>query len=187
MEEVNRQDNEYQVNIPYPEPQVEEKNRQYARLLLSDYAGRKSELTSLLQYAYNAYVLQADEPEIAEIMNKISEVDRKHMDLLGETIFQLGVRPRYGSARRYWTGNNVAYRRTLKEILEEGIELETAMINKYRDHRRQIRDRYIDALLQRLILDERLHRRTFRQLYRRNIGPLPNNQSDRDDLEDQEE
>lgn len=183
MEEINREDNEYQVNLPYPEPQVEGRNRQYARTLLRDYAGRISELTAMLQYTYNSYALKERNPEIAEIMKEIAEVDKIHLDLLGQTILLLGLRPIYGSPRRYWSGNNVSYDLSLKEILENCIALETELIQNYRQQKRQIRDRYIDALLQRIILDDRLHRRTCRRLYRRNIGPLPNNQQD-DDEED---
>lgn len=179
MSEDIRDDNEYEVSLPYPEPKVEDKNRQYARLLLESYAGRISELTSVLQYTYNAIVLNKEYSEVAEIMRKIADVDKKHLDLLGETILLLGIRPRYwDSRRRYWRSDNIDYSTKIDDLLARCIVNERLLIRQYNQQRRQIKDRYVDALLQRIIIDDRLHRRTCRRLYRRYVGPIPSNLGD---------
>lgn len=181
MDESVRDENEYQVSLPYPEMKVENKNRQYARLLLRDYAGRISELTCVLQYKYNYLALKEKYPDVAEVMKQIAAVDETHLELLGESIMLLGTKPIYWNTRRYWSSSSVAYDLSIDQILTKCIANETTLIDRYKQQRRQIKDRYIDALLQRILLDDRLHRRTFRRLYRKYVGPLSNTTEDEEE------
>lgn len=42
----------YAVDLPYPEPMIEEPNIEYANLLLKDYAGTVSEFTAINLYVF---------------------------------------------------------------------------------------------------------------------------------------
>ena len=45
----------FKINKPYPKIQVEKPNTYYANLLLNDYAGINSELTSITQYIFQNF------------------------------------------------------------------------------------------------------------------------------------
>ena len=87
-------------NSPYPIPKVEEENMNYALVLLENYSGNISEETAVHQYLYEYLMLNNEYQEFANIMMEISEVEMKHLRLLGETIKLLGVMPVFGVVKQ---------------------------------------------------------------------------------------
>ncbi|MBS7020456.1 MAG: rubrerythrin, partial [Firmicutes bacterium] len=64
----------------------------------------------------------------------------------------------------YWNAENVNYETDIKKILEYNIHAEEEAIKKYELHLSLIHDKYIQALIQRIIIDEKEHILIFKKL-----------------------
>lgn len=137
----------YIVNLPYPEPRIEMQNVQYANILLNDYAGSVSEFTAVSLYSYQHFVSEGEYKDFAELIGGISMAEMKHLELVGETIKLLGIKPVYIDNAcppgRLWTGAYVNYTTFIKEMLMEDIKSELKAIENYRYHITLINDKYI--------------------------------------------
>lgn len=162
----------YQSNKPYPIPKVERKNKEYARLLLEDYAGANSEDTAIHSYLYQ-YLLKKEElKEFSNIMEHIAEVEMHHLSLLGETIKLLGIVPAFGSYSNldnfiFWNSSNVCYNADLKKIILCDIKNEEEAIRNYKKHYAIIKDHYVRELINRIIEDEEVHIFVLNNLYQK--------------------
>ncbi len=162
---------ELKNNKPYPKVMVERPNLEYASILLESYAGEISEDTAIHLYLYQSLISE----ECKDILLKISEVEMHHLYLLGETIALLGIKPIYGIINqdkiiRLWNAGNVNYNTSLKEILEIDINAEKQAINNYQCYLKIIKDKYIIKLIERIIEDEEIHLKIFKQLYNKYFG-----------------
>ncbi|QAA32846.1 ferritin-like domain-containing protein [Clostridium manihotivorum] len=159
----------YIVNLPYPEPRIERPNVQYANILLKDYSGDVSEFTAINLYVYQHFVSDGEYEDYAELVGGVSMAEMKHLELLGETIKLLGIKPIYIDNAcppgRLWTPRYVNFTTFITEMIMEDIQSEQKAIENYRYHLTLIQDRYIRELLERIILDEELHVKLFKQLY----------------------
>lgn len=158
------------LDIPYPQVEVEEKNPYYAELLSQNYAGTTSETTAVMTYSFQHLSKFNENEEFAKIMEEIAEVEMKHMELLGETIKLLGKEPEYKTCESLrgdcimWSSKNVNYTTNLKEILTNNIKSEEAAIRYYKEHKKEINDKYIKKLIDRILLDEQEHIKIFSTL-----------------------
>lgn len=164
----------YIANLPYPEPRTEGPNAQFANILLKDYAGMVSELTAVNLYLYQHFVSEGKFNEYAELVGGISMAEMKHLELLGETIKMLGVKPIYTDNAfppgYLWSAKYVNFTTLIKEMLKEDIKSEIQAIENYKYHISIIDDKYIIELLQRIIIDEELHVKLFNDIYEKYIG-----------------
>lgn len=159
----------YTLKNPYPIPKVEKENKEYAYLLLEDYAGINSEETAIHTYLYQSFI-QTEFKELEEILLTISKVEMHHLRLIGKTIRLLGIDPCYYTfsstkTAKYWNASYVCYEKDVKKLLEHNIQQEKDAILKYRLHQKEIKDKYIKELLERIIQDELLHVQIFETLY----------------------
>ncbi|MGI6485048.1 MAG: ferritin-like domain-containing protein [Tepidanaerobacteraceae bacterium] len=146
----------------YPEIRVSGPNIQYARILLEDYSGEVSEFTAIAQYVHHYFVLQSINREIAELLECISFVEMRHLEILGKIISMLGVEPRYvtigqNNMEKYWDSSYVFYGVSLCDRITSDIAGEWAQIANYRKHIKMIDDPYIRRILERIIMDELHH------------------------------
>lgn len=157
------------IDKPYPEPKIICKNAYYANILLQDYAGAVSELTAITLYSYQHIVGEGKYKDYAELIGGISIVEMKHLELLGETIKLLGIKPAFIDSACYngklWTASYVNYTTDIKEMILSDIRAEADAIKNYQEHIELIEDKYIDKLLARIIEDEKLHLRLFEKIY----------------------
>ena len=159
------------LDIPYPEVKVEEKNPYYADILSEDYAGRVSESTASFLYSYQHFNTFNTNEKFSEILEQISIVEMKHLEMLGKTIKLLGKEPVYKTCEAsrgdciMWTANYVDYSTSLKDMLKVDIYSEKTAIKTYEHHKRIINDKYIKQMLDRIILDEKRHLEIFQTLY----------------------
>ena len=105
-------------------------------------------------------------PEAAAALEKISIVEMMHMEKLAKTIRLLGVDPHVkgGPEAAAWTSGSIQYGLTLAQRLHLDLASEYEAIYNYEKHIRMIDDPYIKALLRRIVLDEQLHVKHFKQL-----------------------
>ncbi len=157
---------------PYPEIRVSGRNPYFARLLLEDYAGHSGELTAINQYMYHHFVLESGHEEVADLLSCIGLVEMHHLEILAETILELGVDPRYriiegNGTERYWDSSFVFYGTTLCDRLTADLAGEWAAIANYCKHQQMITDPFVNQILERIILDELHHVRLFNQMIER--------------------
>ncbi|MEG2322114.1 MAG: manganese catalase family protein [Bacilli bacterium] len=150
--------------LPYPEIKVERTNIEEAKILLYSYAGIVSELTAINQYMYQAFTLNN---QYANTVKKIGIVEMHHLELLGETIAMLGLDPKYitynfNNEIIPWNSNYINYSKT--DILNLNILGEQEAINNYQKTISLISDKYVKSLLERIILDEEIHIKIFKEL-----------------------
>lgn len=165
--EWNMNINKIAVAAPgsYPPIQVIGPNRKYADMILQDIAAAKGEMTTVYQYFYQNWCLEEIDPDLALLLNRIAQVEIKHLDLLGRLVVLLGANPvclsRPGNRNSAWNGNMINYHHGEKFLLSYNIRLEQSTLNNYIAQARMIKDPYICDLLNRIAQDEELHRDLF--------------------------
>ena len=178
MTDHHREQARCNLNLPYP-PVQPGRDPQTASLLLEDYSGAASELTAVTQYFYASAQMQgrcqAIYKQYAADLESIAIAEMLHLDLLAQAIIAKGGDPRYVTMggrkpERCWNSGVIAYSKDPACILLESIDAEQGAINQYRRHIRCIEDVSVQALLERIVLDEERHLQLFQQLYRQMMG-----------------
>ena len=161
---------EYRVNKPYPKIEVERPNKKYAKLLLEDYAGISGEDTAIHQYSFQHFDKFNVSKDFADTLAKIAAVEMRHLELLGETIKLLGLNPKFKFTERnchyltYFSSSFVNYETDIRNMLLSDIEIEEKAIKNYLYHISIINDKYVKRLLYRIIEDEQVHIKCFKEL-----------------------
>lgn len=128
-----------------------------------------SEMTAINQYIYHhlTFEFTKDLSELAKLEECISIIEMYHLELLGETIYLLGIDPEFKILDKgrqiYWNASYVYYGEKVCDRLAADIEAERKAISQYKEHRQLIRDPHIQKLLERIILDEEYHLKLFMQ------------------------
>lgn len=158
----------YYVDLPYPEIQVEKPNIEYAKILSSIYAGQISEESCINLYIYEHIAIFNTYKEYSEILRKIAIVEMHHLQMLGETIKLLGTKPILMSFNKEkkgyipWKSNYINYNSNINTIIDLDIKAEENAIKCYKYILNLIKDKYIIKLINRIILDEELHLKIFK-------------------------
>lgn len=150
------------VDLPYPPIQVQEKNLIYANLLSVDYCGSVSELSAITQYINNENRLSYDRCSMAQTILGIAMAEMMHLQKLGELICLLGGDVDYTARQRngrqkLWTPAYLTIPSNVRKMVLADIAAEKAAINQYKEHIRMINDRFVTAVLARIIRDEEYH------------------------------
>lgn len=150
------------VDLPYPPIEVQGENRMYANLLSIDYCGGVSELSAITQYINNENRLSCEMCSMARTLLGIAMAEMMHLQKLGELIVLLGgnidfIAKNNNGRQRMWTPEYLNLPETAKKMLIADIEAEKAAINQYRMHISVIKDDCVNAVLQRIIMDEEYH------------------------------
>ncbi len=93
----------------------------------------------------------------------IAKTEMHHHHLLGEAIYRLGGYPIMG-ARTYWNGNMVNYTLDPRKFLQQNIAAEESAIMNYERTILNLDDECIKMMLERIILDEEIHIKIFKEL-----------------------
>ena len=162
------------VDKPYPKVEVERPNIEYANILLQDYSGIVSELSSITQYVYQKFEKFNVDNEFSETLSQIAMVEMKHLELLGETIKLLGIDPKFifnnnNNIKTYWSSNYANYTTNIVDMLLSDIKIEQEAIAKYQYDINVINDEYVRKTISRIIEDEEMHINCFKKLLN-NIG-----------------
>lgn len=152
---------------PYPEIKVLGPNFCYACILMDDYAGTVSEFTAISQYLYHHFSFEDIDKELGDLLKNVAITEMLHMEMLADIIIKLGgspiIRGSYSTSGSFWNGSFVHYGTQLCEQLKADIDSEHKAIHAYEKHICMIRDPFIQAILQRIILDEKVHIRLFNE------------------------
>ncbi len=150
------------VDMPYPPIQVEQRNTAYANLLSADYCGSTSELSAITQYINNENRISYERCSMAKTLLGIAMAEMMHLQKLGELICLLGGTVDYTARMQngrqvMWTPKFLDIPGNVRRMIMADIEAEKAAINQYRMHIKMINDRHVNAVLERIILDEEYH------------------------------
>jgi bacterioferritin len=155
---------------PFPKGKILGKNPYYARLLMDDYAGDRSELTACTQYMYQSSILEEAGIRHHQVLQSIGIREMLHLRHLARAIRQLGGDPIYAGGRstrgRFWNSGYVNYAKEPYWMVEDDARGEREAIAQYREHMRLIDDPAVRALLARIIEDEEVHVRLLEDLLR---------------------
>ena len=173
-----------QSKLPFPEIRVEKENIEYANMILDAYASAAdSEIQAITQYLYHGKTIKVK--GIASGLMCIAMVEMRHLDALGELIALLGGKPIYYNSNRYfWGTENIAYGDSHimclnydekdmnnKEIIRQKLMLdikgEINAINGYKFIMRNITDKYIRKILEKIISDEETHIEIFEAMMKK--------------------
>ncbi len=151
---------------PYPAIQVDAPNLAYAHLLTSALAASKSELTAVTQYTYFSWVTEPEWEPASKLFRGISKVEMRHLDMLGRTILALGGTPIFRSfpfqRPVFWNSGVLQYQSNIEKVLHISIASEQAAIDSYLHLSKLIQDQSVILILQRIVLDEKVHLQLFR-------------------------
>ena len=152
-------------SAPYPPLKVTGPNIQAACRLSQALAGAKSEMTAIMSYEYQHWILASCRPELAVTVFRIAKVEMHHLDMLGQLIVLLGADPRFGCDQRgscaWWSGSMVCYSHDVRQILLNHITDEKKAAEFYRTAACDIPDPCVAAVLNRIARDEVLHAEIF--------------------------
>lgn len=150
------------ADLPYPAIEVRRENLQYAELLKIDYCGSVSELSAITQYINNENRLSCEKCPMAKTLLGIAMAEMMHLQKLGELVVLLGgnidytVKNRNGK-QKMWTPEYLVLPEHAKKMLAADIDAEKAAISQYKMHIGMIKDDCVDAVLERIIIDEEYH------------------------------
>lgn len=158
MKDTENLVNELTIKLPYPSTTLTKEDCKYVSMISDAYAGKGSETTAVNQYNAHRFYLQ-ELPEIYEAYQILASVEMIHQELLGKIIFNLGCPPKLCSRMTNcnWSGGFVNYRNQLIPIFESDAQEERNAIAHYKKMIQAIENSSVQALLQRIIMDEELH------------------------------
>lgn len=158
------------IDIPYPKIEVTKKNQMFAYKILNVYAGNVSELTAINQYSFQSFYLNKYN-DLSNLLEKISEIEMRHLKILSELILELGLTPYYvtygcDNTPIPWNSDNVDYTIDYRDMLLSNINSEVTAIRNYNKLINESDDYNIIEILKRIIIDEERHVEIFSELLR---------------------
>lgn len=157
------------IDLPYPDVSVLKPNKYTASVIAPAYAGLHGEITATLQYLYHRFnFLQEKDVKTADTLLAISLAEMEHVELLGKTLLQLGVKPVYSLSPPYkynfYNTSYVSYSNTPEKMLLDDITDELSAIAQYEEMIKRLDDECVQTIISRIILDEQLHVRVLKEI-----------------------
>lgn len=152
----------YHVDLPYPKLDQLQPDLCAAEIIAPAYASMSSELGAILQYLYHHFqYTERGMEKYATAMEDIAISEMTHFELLGTALIRLGVDPVFTARppRRYdyFNTSRIAYSTYPQKMLLDDIQGERMAIAQYEDMICRLRNEEVAALIQRIVMDERLH------------------------------
>ena len=152
----------YHVDLPYPKLDQLQPDLCAAEIIAPAYASMSSELGAILQNLYHHFqYTERGMEKYATAMEDIAISEMTHFDLLGTALIRLGVDPVFTARppRRYdyFNTSRIAYSTYPQKMLLDDIQGERMAIAQYEDMICRLRNEEVAALIQRIVMDERLH------------------------------
>ena len=167
-------------DLPYPDISQLKPDCKSASIIMPAYADVESELTAVLQYIFQSHNFGVGGNErFADTLEEIAVAEMKHFDLLGEALLRLGVSPIY--SRRppnkcdYYSTCCINYATQPTAMLAADIAAESDAIRGYEQMLCKLTNPTLSALISRIVLDEQLPLRCFKDMYCELMNNAENN------------
>lgn len=132
------------------------------RALTPAYAGRCGELTAVLQYVYQAVILDGRGREKeAKLLLKIAVDEMRHLQIIGGILVKRGIPPVFTACPpypvAYYSAANVDYTRRFSEMISADIRAEKEAIAGYTRALKLLTDRAEAEAVAKIRADEERH------------------------------
>ena len=147
-------------DLPYPSTDTLTKDVRSGQIISFAYATLRGELTATLQYVYHHFYFDEIEKTDAEILMAIAKAEMIHIDILGTAMLKLGVSPRYvqmPNTNNFYNTSTVSQSKTAQKMIMDDIQGELNAIADYQKMLFILKNEQVEAIIQRIILDEQLH------------------------------
>ena len=147
-------------DLPYPSIDTLTKDIRSGNIISFAYATLKGELTATLQYVYHHFFFGKIDETDSEILMAIAKAEMMHIDILGKTMLQLGVNPRYvqcPNSNAYFNTSTVSQSTSAQKMIMDDIQGEMTAIADYQKMLFVLKNEQVQAIIHRIILDEQLH------------------------------
>ncbi|MCL2676237.1 MAG: hypothetical protein FWE84_06660 [Firmicutes bacterium] len=157
------------VDLPYPSTDELYEDRKSARLIAPAYAAARGEMTAILQYLFHHFNFEHGGMEaIAKTIEAIAISEMKHLDILGSALIRLGASPVFTACPpqmcNFFNACHVRYSTHPQKMLMDDIEAESGAIEDYENILARLENQQVAAIIQRILMDERLHLKVFIEL-----------------------
>lgn len=158
----------YKSDLIYPSVPYMDNNIEYAKMLLNVYTGKNSIINNIFMYLYQSSFVN---DELSLILDNIINVEIIHAKILSKLINNLGLKPKYIYKNlysyRYYNTSYINYSIDEINIIKNNIQLKEKIINEYNSLIINIENKQITNILKRLIIDNELHLKIFKELLTR--------------------
>lgn len=157
---------DFRVNKPYPEITVTSLPFEVISKIKRLYVDRRSEMTSVMQYSYQHFILNSAEglENVSAAMEEIAVTEMRHYEILAKILVNCGVDPRNCiyidnniDICDYWKASYVNYTRDFIDIFEKNVILEQSGVNCYLELISMYDDNNLKEIVERIIEDEKSH------------------------------
>lgn len=152
------------TDLPYPEININFKDKQLAINLLNVYI---DEINEILQYKYEFIITNIK--EIKDILLIIYQSELIHFDIIGNLVFKLGLKPTYTyfnkvNNQNYYNTSNVLYTTDINKFIKNNIKKEKLHLENYKYILSLNNDINFNAIISRIIEDEINHIKLFESI-----------------------
>lgn len=131
------------------------------RIVSPAYAGRDGELTSVLQYVYQATLLGETNSGLAGVFSALAADELRHLQILGTLITRLGAPPVFTACPpypvSYYSASCVNYVKRTEEILAADRAAERASIERYTRMLDELENPAVAEVIAQILSEEREH------------------------------
>lgn len=153
------------AELPYPCIDCLTTDLRSGQIISFAYAGLNGELTAILQYSYHKLHFAAVNEADAELLERIAIAEMTHLEILGKSMLKLGVNPlylQYPNSNKYYVASDVSRAYTPTKMLMDDVMSELNAIAEYKKMLFVLTNEQVQAIIQRIILDEEVHLETLK-------------------------
>lgn len=157
-------------DLPYPSTDNLQPDVRSGQIISFAYATLKGELTATLQYVYHHFYFDEIDKTDGETLMSIAVAEMMHIDILGKAMLRLGVSPKYvqcPNTNTYFNTSTVSQSTTAQKMLMDDIQGEMNAIADYQKMLFILKNEQVEAIVQRIILDEQLHLEVLKEMLKR--------------------
>ena len=154
-------------DLPYPAIDTLTKDIRSGSIISFAYATLRGEITATLQYTYHHFYFDQQNPEYADKLMSIAIAEMKHINILGSAMLKLGVSPKYvqcPNTKEYYNTSLISQATIPQKMLMDDIQGEMNAIADYQKMLFVLKNEQVEAIIQRIMLDEQLHLETLKEM-----------------------
>ena len=156
------------LDLPYPTLDKITEDVRSAMIISPAYAGGHGELNAIMQYVYHYVNSSCISLSFAKTLMQIAIAEMKHLTVLGEVLYRLGVNPVFTEYPfykwNYYSTRSVSYSRSQSKIIMDNLTLEITSINEYKKIIKELKNERVSSVISRIILDEELHVKVLKEI-----------------------
>ncbi len=164
--ELETRDLIFSDNVSYPSLRNVTPNKRDVRNLKALALGRGGELSTVLTYVYQFYILPESEQSLKAALKQAARTEMTHYEILNEAVVAFGGDPTPTDGQgNVWTGRNVNQEKNPRKILLDNIALEQGLIKQYLAAAREASNLSLAELYLKIIEEKQKNIELFQQVY----------------------